>query len=60
MYNWSNPNLIFSFIIIILQVYFGQNLVCKNSITEVKGKIVKVGDPLFILKMVSSCEEAAA
>ncbi|KAM7500406.1 hypothetical protein LguiA_024820 [Lonicera macranthoides] len=42
------------------KVYFGQNLVCKNSITEVTGKMVKVGDPLFILKMVSSCEEAAA
>lgn len=41
-------------------VYFGQNLVCKDTFARGKGKIVKVGDPLFVLKMVSSAAEAPA
>lgn len=45
---------------IILQVYFGQNLVCKESLSTGKGKIIKVGDPVYVLKKVSSPAEAAA
>ncbi|KAL6201725.1 hypothetical protein ACLB2K_025437 [Fragaria x ananassa] len=44
------------------RVYFGQNLVCRDSLTggAGKGHVVKVGDLVFVLKMVSSAEEAAA
>lgn len=43
------------------KVYFGQNLVCKESLSSSgKGKIIKVGDPVYVLKKVSSCSEAAA
>ncbi|XP_068657033.1 uncharacterized protein [Aristolochia californica] len=42
------------------KVYFGQNLVCKESLSSRKGKVVKVGDPVYVLKKVSSSEEAAA
>ncbi|KAK2635031.1 hypothetical protein Ddye_029823 [Dipteronia dyeriana] len=42
------------------KVYFGQNLVCKDNLTEGKGNIVKVGDPLFVLRKISSAAEAAA
>lgn len=43
------------------QIYFGQNLVCKDSLTGgVKGNVVKVGDLVNVLKMVSSADEAAA
>ncbi|PKI70933.1 hypothetical protein CRG98_008666 [Punica granatum] len=41
------------------QTYFGQNLVLKESLAGVKGKIIKVGDPVNVLKMVSSPAEAA-
>jgi hypothetical protein len=44
----------------VLQVYFGQNLVWKDSLTEGKGKFLKVGDPIYILRKVSSANEAAA
>jgi hypothetical protein len=44
----------------VLQVYFGQNLVWKDSLTEGKGKILKVGDPIYIQRKVSSANEAAA
>lgn len=44
-----------------MQVYFGQNLVCKESISNWnKSKTIKVGDPIYVLKKVSSAEEAAA
>ncbi|KAL5978787.1 hypothetical protein ACLOJK_029904 [Asimina triloba] len=43
------------------KVYFGQNLVCKESVSAAgKRKVIKVGDPLFVLKKVSSAAEAAA
>ncbi|KAE7996414.1 hypothetical protein FH972_001141 [Carpinus fangiana] len=42
------------------KVYFGQNLVWKDSLTEGKGKFLKVGDPIDILRKVSSANEAAA
>ncbi|KAK2976966.1 hypothetical protein RJ640_019381 [Escallonia rubra] len=42
------------------KVYFGQNLVCKDSLTGGKEKIIKVGDPVFVLKAVPSCADAAA
>ncbi|KAG9438979.1 hypothetical protein H6P81_019144 [Aristolochia fimbriata] len=43
------------------KVYFGQNLVCKESLSSSgKGKVVKVGDPVYVLKKVSSSEDAAA
>ncbi|KAK3013792.1 hypothetical protein RJ639_009006 [Escallonia herrerae] len=41
------------------KVYFGQNLVCKDSLTGGKEKIIKVGDPVFVLKAVPSCADAA-
>ncbi|XP_004293809.1 PREDICTED: mitochondrial amidoxime reducing component 2-like [Fragaria vesca subsp. vesca] len=44
------------------RVYFGQNLVCRDSLTGGggKGHVIKVGDLVYVLKMVSSAEEAAA
>ncbi|KAK3189059.1 hypothetical protein Dsin_028620 [Dipteronia sinensis] len=42
------------------KVYFGQNLVCKDNLTEGKGNIFKVGDPVFVLRKISSAAEAAA
>lgn len=42
------------------KVYFGQNLVCKDSLTEQKGKVIQVGDPVYVFKKVSSSAEAAA
>ncbi|XVE71565.1 hypothetical protein DITRI_Ditri10aG0161500 [Diplodiscus trichospermus] len=42
------------------KIYFGMNLVCKESLSEGKGKMVKVGDPVFVLHKVSSAAEAAA
>ncbi|MCL7046182.1 hypothetical protein MKW94_012447 [Papaver nudicaule] len=42
------------------KVYFGQNLVCKDSLTEQKGKVIQVGDPVYVYKKVSSAAEAAA
>ncbi|KAB1221498.1 Mitochondrial amidoxime reducing component 2 [Morella rubra] len=41
-------------------IYFGQNLVWNDSLTEEKGRIIKVGDPVDVLKKVSSANEAAA
>ncbi|OMO80389.1 hypothetical protein COLO4_24113 [Corchorus olitorius] len=40
--------------------YFGQNLVCTDNLSAKKGKMVKVGDPIFVLQKVSSAAEAAA
>lgn len=45
---------------LVLQIYFGQNLVWKDSLTAGKGNVVKVGDPVFVLRKVSSAAEAAA
>ncbi|XP_041027364.1 mitochondrial amidoxime reducing component 2-like [Juglans microcarpa x Juglans regia] len=44
------------------KVYFGQNLIWKDSLTvaEGKGKVLEVGDPVYVLKKVSSANEAAA
>lgn len=44
----------------LLQIYFGQNLVWKENPSEGHGKIVNVGDPVSVLKKVSSVAEAAA
>ncbi|PRQ30135.1 putative molybdenum cofactor sulfurtransferase [Rosa chinensis] len=42
------------------RVYFGQNLVWRDSVIgDVKGNVVKVGDLVSVLKMVSSADEAA-
>ncbi|KAJ0980843.1 hypothetical protein J5N97_009098 [Dioscorea zingiberensis] len=41
------------------KVYFGQNLVCKESLTgSGKGKVIKVGDPVLVLEKFSSCADA--
>lgn len=42
------------------KVYFGQNMVCNDALTQGKGKMVKVGDPVYIHKMLSSVADAAA
>ncbi|CAL8990907.1 unnamed protein product [Prunus brigantina] len=42
------------------KVYFGQNLVFEGSLTGKKGNVVKVGDLVYVLKKVSSADEAAA
>ncbi|XP_031098140.1 mitochondrial amidoxime reducing component 2-like [Ipomoea triloba] len=39
-------------------VFFGQNMVCVDSLGQVK--IIKVGDPVHVIKAVPSCAEAAA
>lgn len=42
------------------RVYFGQNMVCKESLLAGgKGKILKVGDPVYVLEKVSSSADAA-
>ncbi|EEF34230.1 molybdopterin cofactor sulfurase, putative [Ricinus communis] len=42
------------------KIYFGQNLVWKDNLNGGKGNIVKLGDPVFVVKNVSSAAEAAA
>ncbi|KAL2556189.1 Molybdenum cofactor sulfurase family protein [Forsythia ovata] len=42
------------------RVYFGQNLVCTDSLTNGKMKNIKVGDPVFVFKVVSSPADAPA
>ncbi|XP_057465960.1 uncharacterized protein LOC130755558 isoform X4 [Actinidia eriantha] len=32
------------------RVYFGQNMVCVDSLSEGKGKMIKVGDPVYVMK----------
>ncbi|WVZ65860.1 hypothetical protein U9M48_015158 [Paspalum notatum var. saurae] len=40
------------------QVYFGQNAVCKESLSaNGKGKIVKIGDPVYVMRSFSSSNE---
>ncbi|GAB2280977.1 hypothetical protein Dimus_015594 [Dionaea muscipula] len=41
------------------QVYFGQNMVCKNSMDGGRGKVICVGDPIYVIKRLSSAAEAA-
>ncbi|XP_050234564.1 uncharacterized protein LOC126682841 [Mercurialis annua] len=41
------------------EVYFGLYLVWKDIMNGVKGNIIKVGDPVFVLNKISSTEEAA-
>ncbi|KAJ3678386.1 hypothetical protein LUZ60_002189 [Juncus effusus] len=42
-------------------VYFGQNLVCKESLINTKkGKLVKVGDPVYVLQEFPSSDDAPA
>ncbi|KAL3520307.1 hypothetical protein ACH5RR_018456 [Cinchona calisaya] len=41
-------------------VYFGQNMVCSDSLTRGKGKMITVGDPVYVLKIFSSLADAAA
>ncbi|TVU10489.1 hypothetical protein EJB05_44024 [Eragrostis curvula] len=44
-----------------ISVYFGQNLVCKESLSaKGKGKIIKVGDPIYVLHSFPSSNEAPA
>ncbi|GKV45434.1 hypothetical protein SLEP1_g52511 [Rubroshorea leprosula] len=42
------------------KIYLGQNLVCKDNVSQGKGNMIKVGDPVCILNKVSSAAEAAA
>lgn len=44
-----------------LQIYFGQTFVCKESLTnELKAKRIRVGDPVYVLKVASSYDDVAA
>ena len=44
----------------IFQVYFGQNVVCKElHFPDGNGPIIKVGDPVYVLHQVSSPADAA-
>lgn len=42
------------------QIYFGQNMVWKDRVADGKGKMMKVGDPVYVIKKVSSAAEAVA
>lgn len=46
--------------IILFQVYFGQNMVCMDSVADGKGMMIKVGDPVYVHKEVRSCADAPA
>jgi len=48
--------------ILVLQVYFGQNVVWNWNESSAKGdgKVLKLGDPVYVIKKVSSPAEAAA
>lgn len=41
-------------------MYFGQNMVCMDSVTDGKGKMIKVGDPVYVRKVLPSCADAPA
>lgn len=45
-----------------LQVYFGQNMIWnrKDSSARGAGKVLQVGDPVYVIRKVSSAAEAAA
>lgn len=40
------------------KIYFGQNLVWKDNLSN--GKVLKLGDPVFVMRKVNSAAEAAA
>ncbi|XP_076916812.1 uncharacterized protein LOC143576655 [Bidens hawaiensis] len=40
-------------------VFFGQNMVCHDNLHEENGKIIKVGDPVYVLKTFSSYDETS-
>jgi uncharacterized protein YcbX len=43
------------------RVYFGQNLVCKESLSaKDEGRIIKVGDPVYVLESFPSSDEVPA
>lgn len=42
------------------KIYFGQHIVWKDRVADGKGKMMKVGDPVYVLKKVSTAAEAAA
>lgn len=42
------------------KVYFGQNMVCMDSVADGKGMMIKVGDPVYVHKVVRSCADAPA
>ncbi|KAL9269546.1 Mitochondrial amidoxime reducing component 2-like protein [Drosera capensis] len=42
------------------QVYFGQNMVCKDSMDGGRGKVIRIGNPVYVIKRLSSSAEAAA
>ncbi|KAF8025432.1 hypothetical protein BT93_F2306 [Corymbia citriodora subsp. variegata] len=42
------------------KVFMGQNMVLKDFLKDGKGKVIKVGDPVNVVKMVSSAAEAPA
>lgn len=48
--------------LLLIQVYFGQNMVWNwmDSSAKGSGKIIGVGDPVYVLRKVSSAAEAAA
>jgi len=42
------------------RVYFGQNMVCMDSVADGKGVMIKVGDPVYVHMVVRSCADAPA
>ncbi|XP_051135925.1 uncharacterized protein LOC127254716 [Andrographis paniculata] len=42
------------------KMYFGQNMVCSDSLNKGTGKMIKVGDPVFVLRTVASANDAPA
>ncbi|CAI9782247.1 unnamed protein product [Fraxinus pennsylvanica] len=42
------------------KVYFGQNLICADSLAQGTEKTIKVGDPILVVKAVSSPADAPA
>ncbi|PON33694.1 MOSC, N-terminal beta barrel [Parasponia andersonii] len=42
------------------KIYFGQNLVWKDCLAGGKGKVMKIGDPVYVLKKVATVNEAVA
>ncbi|KAL6656481.1 hypothetical protein ACP70R_007307 [Stipagrostis hirtigluma subsp. patula] len=43
------------------KVYFGQNMVCKESLSPTgKGRMIKPGDPVYVLQSFSSSDEVPA
>ncbi|KAL8143176.1 hypothetical protein V2J09_016208 [Rumex salicifolius] len=42
------------------EVYFGQNLVCNDSLAGGKGKLIQVGDPVYVIQKYTCTAEAPA